>query len=269
LDPLAPFPRQLAELVRHAGFTVAYEEVRSETEFLEALSRHQPNLLYISTHGQAVPNEGAAICFGDQPSLLLFDQLPHAPDVAIISACGSDRFVRTYGTPASRLYLSGVRAVLGSYVNLTEPHATHTAMQIFGTLRELLNDRGATASWQDIVFLALRRSQALDIVISAERWATRRGKPFPDSDILYERLGQSLVRQEPTSYSEYTREVPRRLLEVAQGTPFEAPLTAVISRGLYRPESWFYTHIGEPDRVLVGKGWEEILPLNVEEQHPA
>lgn len=258
-DPLASFPRQLADLVEKVGFPVAFEEVRSEAGFLEALEKHKPNLLYISTHGSVIPDEGTAICFGEQKSLLRFDGLPHAPEAAIISACGSDSIVRTYGTPASRLYLSGVRAVLGSYVTLTEPHASGVAEQIFGTLVEVLRDPESTASWQDVVFMGLRRSQATDIVLSAAQWARRRGKVFPDPELLYQRLGKSLSDDEPKSYAELTREVPRRLVDLARGTPFESPIASVVTRGLYRPESWFYTHIGEPERVLIGKRWSELV----------
>jgi hypothetical protein len=182
------------------------------------------------------------------------DDMPYPPAAAVVSACRSDPVARTYGSPVSHLLAGGVRAVLGSYLPLTEPHATGVAARLLVGLRAALDGDLPVRTWGDIVWWVLRSSRAFDVLIAAASYLSRKRRRAVDVPQLLNHHAQ-LIQEGVLGWAE----IPKRLREVAEGTPFAPAIKAVVDQNLFRPESMFYTHVGEPDRILVGPTWQPLI----------
>jgi hypothetical protein len=252
-DPLRGDARILATQIESLGFPVTYKEVGHARELREALARERPNILYLSTHGTMTTELGAALHFPGGADPLWFEHFGGMPDVAIVSACRSDPVAGTYGSPTRNLYAAGARAVLGSYLNLTEPHATLTALGLFLNLHAALTGERRSNNWQDLVWLTLNMRRPIDILIGAVRWLERRSDDFAEVINLFEAYAR-LHGEEQIPIAECWNLVPERLKRIAKGTPFERAIDAVTARHAFRPESIFYTHVGSPNTILLDPG---------------
>src|SRR5262249_58911108 len=62
-DPLRHYTASLASILQELKFGVTHVEVASESELLDQLKVHSPEILYISTHGVLTPEFCAGLPF--------------------------------------------------------------------------------------------------------------------------------------------------------------------------------------------------------------
>jgi hypothetical protein len=256
-DAMRFVPASLAKFVGDLGFHVEFERIRRASDLEAALKRHRPNVLYLSTHGGITKELGGVLALPDGHSQLS-SELDYAPDVAIVSACRSDPLARTYSSPARNLFGAGVRGVLASYLNLTEPHAFTITKGIFSNLcASLRGESPGARTWEQLVWMTLNSSRPVDILVGAYRRARKHAKPL-DSIELFEPYVRGLFypyaklhHQEGLLFRDTWHLAPERLRRLAKGTPYEDAIEGVTRENAFRPESMFYTQIGEPQRVLI------------------
>ncbi len=253
-DPIMAVWTPVEQMARELGFPVVVVTVHDEQQLVDAVNTHKPRLLLLSSHGN-VDKTGAHLALpGGNSSVRL--KLSHAPDAALVSACRSDPVTRTYGSPASNLFFAGTRAILASYLILTEPHAATVAVRLLANLSAALSGELNTSTWRDLVWWTLRSSRPVDVLSAAERYA-RSQRTAPGNVMeLFVRFTHE-HRSNP-ELLDWTR-TPERLLEMARGTPFANAVTSVVARCLFRPESMFYTQLGEPERILLGPRWDRLI----------
>ena len=256
-DPMRMIPGLLAKSISNLGFRVEFERIRHASQLEEVLRLHTPNILYLSSHGEITKELGGALALPDGPSQLAAE-MEYAPDVAIVSACRSDPLARTYSSPARNLFGAGVRGVLASYLNLTEPHALMVTQGIFTNLySSLRGDSSGARTWEQLVWKTLNSRRPLDIILACHhRMRNRSG-----SSGMLQSIGSyvqdvfapytKLHNQEGIPFAETWHLVGERLCRVAKGTSYESVIRDVVQRRAFRPESMFYTQIGEPQRILI------------------
>jgi hypothetical protein len=250
-DPLGVFPHLLAKQSEELGFPTQYCEAATEGALVEAIDRFHPRLLILSAHGIVKGDSGAAIALAGSRTPLNLSRLAWRPDAAILSACRSEAVVRTFGSPASNLYANGIRAVVGSYLNLTEPHATMMVSAMLVNIREAVEGRSPLSNLHDVISMTLMMRRPVDILVAAERWYRREHREGSPME-LFEKYTQwhnaQAERDIPSSWSG----VIDQLVDLARETPYAASVEAMKLSRAFRPESMFYTQIGEPHQIILG-----------------
>ena len=96
----------------------------------------------------------------------------------------------------------------------------------------------------------------VDILVGADRWFRRhnykrkykKGSPLE----LFQPFTEWHNRKADRNIADSWAEAIEQLLVLAEGTPYLASIQAMKLTGAFRPESMFYTQIGEPQRILLG-----------------
>lgn len=251
-DDFRRFPEHLAERSKQCGFTTQLSRAGRESELVAAINSFEPHLLILSAHGIVDTEDGALIALADEKTPLRLDGLSWKPDAAIVSACRGEAVVRTFGSPASNLYAAGIRAVLGSYLNLTEPHASMMVSAILVNLRDAIAGvRPKLTNWHDLVTMTLIMRRPVDILVAASRWHERRGRTGSPME-LFARYTEWHNRNSDRNIATSWSSTLDQLVTLAEGTQYKDAMVAMRHKRAFRPESMFYTHIGEPHRILLG-----------------
>ena len=250
-DPFGSSVTELSKLASKLGFPASEARLRRGEDLPRLLDEHKPQLVYISCHGSMTKGLGTTLDLPEGHTPLRLERLRHVPDAVVLSACRSDAVARTHGGPASNLYGSGVRAVLASYLNLTEPHASLVMQGLLIKLRSvLLGEARDAETWLELVWSTLNMRRPIDILVAASRWSERNQSNGRDPFELFQNYTE-LQNQANVSLQTLWTKAPARLVELARGTEFETSIRAVTRGKAFRSESCFYTHLGEPEQILL------------------
>jgi hypothetical protein len=259
-DPLRHYVQVISEAARSMGFETFLARVDSERTFLASFAEYRPNLVIFSGHGNLVP-AGATLSFAAGEGLLRHDELPFSPDAAIICACRSDAVTKTYGSPASRLFMAGVRAVVGTYLKISEPHASLVVVSMLSYIASGMSGEQRIATFGEAVAQALQLRRPVDILVAAADWCRKRRVRDPDDvyKLFAEYVREHNARRVARRPRDLWRGVESTLVRLAQGTPYREAIDTIIANRLYRPESQFYTVIGDADRILLGPQYPQLV----------
>lgn len=258
-DPLRRTVPGLAHTAREIGFETHVARVDSQETLIASLEQFKPQIMVFSGHGDVVPG-GAALAFVRGEGHLRVDSLPFTPDAAIIAACRSDAVTKTYGSPASRLYMAGVKAVVGTYLKISEPHATLVISSILSYLESGISGEQNLATFGEAVASALHLRRPVDILVAAGDWCAKHGvDPSGIMNLFSDYVEEYKNRRVARTKRELWKAVETSIVRISAGTPFQEAIETVVEHHLYRPESLFYTILGDADRIVLGSHYPPMI----------
>jgi hypothetical protein len=253
-DQLFGAAEHFSAVLRSIGVRHSYESPATTEAYAQALRDHQPYFLVHWGHGSYDRNRDRGYLHIRNEQTELWNlQGASIPPIVMLAACETAAIAETHNTPANAWLALGARSVLATYFPVRADLTTILFTRIFANLTEAVHGQQVLTSWSTVVSKTIALNRYLDYYYGFVEWCTRRGRPLPPPEVLFEYTyrwnhGPGDMAAGYHGCTELLRDALHHF-----GAAFSKDFQEYLAIGTTVPHTMFFVHLGAPETLRIRK----------------